>query len=365
MSPYPDISAGNSGATLTPYQIDISGACPVGHTASFILQIQAAGSYSASDTFQINLGQKPVLFVDDDGGGSYQSYFLSALDSTGLSYDVWTYAVQGTPSDSLMALYQAVVWSTGPDYGTISAPKTLTVTDQIRLTTFLNNGGKLFLSSQDLLLDNNPNSFIINYLHVAGHTDDIGEASVSGMDGDTITSGMAFGLNPPFSNYADYIVPGTGAAGIFYVTDKGTSIPREGVSADDYSKEGAINATNYCALRYPDSGSAAYQVVFLAFSFEGIPTSGTVPSNGYTLMRRIMDWFGLGRSTEPFIRGDANGDMRVDAGDIVYLINYLFKNGPAPNPLESGDVECSGTISAGDVVYLLNYLFKNGPVPGC
>ena len=365
-STYPDLPAGNSGATLTPYQIDISSSCPVGHTAFFILQIQAANSYSASDTFQINLGQKPVLFVDDDGGWSYQSYFLSALDSTGLSYDVWTYATQGTPTDSLLSLYQAVVWNTGPDYGTISDPKTLTAIDQTRLTTFLNNGGKLFLSSQDLLLDNNPNTFIINYLHVANHTDDVGDTSVTGVSGDTISNGMAFGLNPPFYNFADYIVPETGATGIFYASGKSSTISRDGVQLDNYSKsEGKTSMVDYAALRYPASGSSTYKVVFLAFAFEGIPTSGTSPNNGYTLMRKIMDWFGLGRSTTPFIRGDANGDLKIDAGDIVYLINYLFRNGPAPSPLEAGDVECSGTINAGDIVYLLNYLFRSGPAPSC
>jgi hypothetical protein len=28
--------------------------------------------------------------------------------------------------------------------------------------------------------------------------------------------------------------------------------------------------------------------------------------------------------------GDANGDEIVDVGDVVHLINYLYKSGPAP-----------------------------------
>jgi len=364
-SSYPDLPAGNSGTNLTLYQIDISGICPVGHTASFVIQIQAAGSYSTADTFQVNIGQKPILFVDDDGGGSYETYFLSALDSTGLSYEIWTYATQGTPSDSMLNLYQAVVWTTGPDYGTISSPKTLTATDQARLITYLDNRGKLFISSQDLLLDNNPTTFITNYLHVSGHTDDMGETSVAGLSGDTITDGMAFGLNPPFYNFSDYIVPGTGAVGIFSATGKGsTAMPREGVQLDVYSLlEGSKDLVNYCAIRYPDTASSTYQVVFMAFAFEGLPSSGTSPNNGYTLMRRIMDWFGLGRTTQPFMRGDVNGDWKIDVGDVVYLINYLFKNDPAPVPLEVGNVNCDGTVDIGDVVYLINYLFKNDSPP--
>ncbi len=67
--------------------------------------------------------------------------------------------------------------------------------------------------------------------------------------------------------------------------------------------------------------------------------------------------------TISLLRGDANGDGLIDVGDVVYLINYLFKNGPAPNPLQAGDVNCDGLDDVGDVVYLINYLFKSGPTP--
>jgi hypothetical protein len=63
------------------------------------------------------------------------------------------------------------------------------------------------------------------------------------------------------------------------------------------------------------------------------------------------------------IRGDANGDWSIDPGDVIYLLNYLFRDGPAPNPLEAGDCNSDGTVGPGDVVYLLNYLFRNGPPP--
>jgi hypothetical protein len=66
-----------------------------------------------------------------------------------------------------------------------------------------------------------------------------------------------------------------------------------------------------------------------------------------------------------FIRGDATGDGVIDVGDIVYLINYLYKFGPAPNPLEAGDATCDDKVDVGDVVYLINYLFKTGPPPSC
>jgi hypothetical protein len=65
-----------------------------------------------------------------------------------------------------------------------------------------------------------------------------------------------------------------------------------------------------------------------------------------------------------YILGDANGDGIVDIGDVVHLINYLYKNGPAPDPILSGDCNCDLVVDLGDVVHLINYLFKNGPPPG-
>ncbi|MGB8656459.1 MAG: M1 family aminopeptidase [Candidatus Zixiibacteriota bacterium] len=64
-----------------------------------------------------------------------------------------------------------------------------------------------------------------------------------------------------------------------------------------------------------------------------------------------------------FIHGDANHDSLVDAGDVVYLVDYLFLSGPAPIPRQAGDVNCDGIVNTSDVIYLINYLFKGGPPP--
>ena len=63
--------------------------------------------------------------------------------------------------------------------------------------------------------------------------------------------------------------------------------------------------------------------------------------------------------------GDANGDGVVNSADVVYLIDYLFKSGPAPEPVRLGDVNCDEIVNSADVVYLINYLFKGGPPPCC
>ncbi len=65
------------------------------------------------------------------------------------------------------------------------------------------------------------------------------------------------------------------------------------------------------------------------------------------------------------VRGNVNGDAVIDVGDVVYLINYLYKNGFPPLPMEAGDANCDGIVNVGDVVYLINYLYKGGVPPSC
>jgi hypothetical protein len=61
--------------------------------------------------------------------------------------------------------------------------------------------------------------------------------------------------------------------------------------------------------------------------------------------------------------GDVNRDGTIDIGDAVFVLNYLFKSGPAPIPLEVADCNCDQIVDLGDAVYLLNYLFRGGPPP--
>jgi hypothetical protein len=69
--------------------------------------------------------------------------------------------------------------------------------------------------------------------------------------------------------------------------------------------------------------------------------------------------------TTPFVCGDANGDEDVNVGDGVYMINYIFKGGPAPSPVEAGDANCDGEANVADAVYVINFVFKGGPGPCC
>ncbi|MFH1701696.1 MAG: CARDB domain-containing protein [Candidatus Zixiibacteriota bacterium] len=68
-----------------------------------------------------------------------------------------------------------------------------------------------------------------------------------------------------------------------------------------------------------------------------------------------------------YICGDANSDAQANIGDAVFIINHVFKGGPAPGSFYAGNANCDDDINAGDAVYMINHVFKFGPAPcaGC
>ncbi len=69
-----------------------------------------------------------------------------------------------------------------------------------------------------------------------------------------------------------------------------------------------------------------------------------------------------------YVCGDVNADFTVSILDIVYLINYIYRDGPSPEcapVIACADVDgdFGSAINLLDIVYLINYLYKDGPAP--
>ena len=66
---------------------------------------------------------------------------------------------------------------------------------------------------------------------------------------------------------------------------------------------------------------------------------------------------------DTYICGNINHRGSIDISDLVWLVNYMFKNGPPPVTYPAGDLDCSGEVDIADLVYLVNFMFKQGPEP--
>ena len=64
-----------------------------------------------------------------------------------------------------------------------------------------------------------------------------------------------------------------------------------------------------------------------------------------------------------FIRGDANGDKKVNIADAVYTLFFLYRQGPEPTCMRAADVDDDGMVDTTDALALFGFLFDNeGPL---
>jgi len=63
------------------------------------------------------------------------------------------------------------------------------------------------------------------------------------------------------------------------------------------------------------------------------------------------------------LRGDVDTDGSITVGDVVWLVDYVYFDGPAPPCEEEGDVNGDGDIIVGDVVWLVDHVFFGGTPP--
>ncbi len=215
----------------------------------------------------------PTILLVDSGRWYYHSqigYFREALDALDYYYDTWTIEEPfGTSSDvpqaDDLAPYDIVIWSAPQDSpGYVEA--------EAAITEYLDGGGKLFLTGQDVGYWDGGGSWFIstyyyeNYLKADYLTDNAGIYNLQGLAGDIFT-----GL--------DLIIQGEGGA------DNQSSPDKITVADADYAST---------VIQYQDDGSGGqrvglclpYRIVYLSFGFEAINSA----SERQTVMERVINW---------------------------------------------------------------------------
>jgi hypothetical protein len=64
-----------------------------------------------------------------------------------------------------------------------------------------------------------------------------------------------------------------------------------------------------------------------------------------------------------YLRGDANGDGRVDLSDALAITNFLFLGGLRPHCCDAADTNGDGKLDVSDPSWLVGFLFRGSPPP--
>ncbi|HOP06680.1 MAG TPA: hypothetical protein PLF13_05235 [candidate division Zixibacteria bacterium] len=70
--------------------------------------------------------------------------------------------------------------------------------------------------------------------------------------------------------------------------------------------------------------------------------------------------------TGGYVCGDINNSgAGPDISDLVYLVTWMFSQGPPPPVMSAGNVNGEGSIDISDLVYLVNFMFQQGSPLTC
>ena len=296
-------SDGNFNSTIENVEatIDTTGLSDGKHII-FVRGQDANGNWGAFSAIFLNVTggspPPPVLLVDDDNGSSYEGYFTAALDALAKDYDIWNVESQGSPSASVLQQYTVVLWFTGDD-----CVATLTSTDQSNLATYLDGGGCLFVTGQDIGRSVGASPFYSDYVHAAYVQDDADLSGLNGVSGDPISDGLNItisgGDGANNQSQPSEIDPITPAVSIFTYNISDTMASREGAELQGVASSGTG------AIRM-DGGT--YKVVYFAFGFEAINSA----ADRQLVMERVLDW------TWPLF-GDFDFNCVVNVVDIMQV----------------------------------------------
>jgi len=230
--------------------------------------------------FHVRTKDMDILVVDDDAGRDYETYAIDAFDAIGSGLDIAALRIQsGDLNANDLNGIQAVIWNVGV------SDNTITEGDIEALSSYLDDGGYLYLNGVDIAYDladpTSPNysentlAFFNDYLHADYVQRNFEERTVNGVPEDEITGDIS-----TMKCFA-----GSGANNLGLSTGKWPDeINPLGPNSDPIFT--FKNTTdNYAAVKAVHSANS--KVVFTTFGFETIGKE----SDRNEFMFNIANWF--------------------------------------------------------------------------
>jgi plastocyanin len=178
-----------------------------------------------------------VLLVDDDDNiPDVRDAYTATLDSLGVTYDIWDIVNDGPVVTPTLTAYHTVIWFTGDDM-----TDTVEADNEMALAGFLDQGGKLFLSSQHYASEvGTVNTFMTSYLYVSAVLDDVGASTLSGVTGNNLSDGLGPYTLSPVADSADRLTPATPGGQSAFVNEADSTVAVNFADGDSCSLFGAF-----------------------------------------------------------------------------------------------------------------------------
>ncbi len=158
-----------------------------GATASLTFQSRGDPTQVETVYFALITEGTDVLIVDGDGGSGYESYYQDAVPDS-YSKGLWDLQLEPVTAEEL-SNFDFCFWLTG------ERVPALTTGEMQALSTYLDGGGKLFISGQDIGRDIGGTTFYSDYLHADFVADSTGILSLDGIDGEPISDGLTIDIS--------------------------------------------------------------------------------------------------------------------------------------------------------------------------
>lgn len=170
----------------------------------FPIRISSHATPSISQTVTITVKTpSPILVVDDERWYNLQNRYTETLESLDIPYDVIETGGSNGPSSATLSNYPLTLWTTGYDW---YLP--LSGNDKTNLDTYLDQGGRLLLSSQDLLDVSGGDEFVRNRLGVEKSRLTITSTEVMALPDNILNiASIPWTLYFPYKNWSDGITP--------------------------------------------------------------------------------------------------------------------------------------------------------------
>ena len=275
-----------------------------------------------------------ILFVDDDGGDSYQTEYLSRLIKYNLRYSSWSIQMSGIPNSDLLKEYNIVIWETG--WGSLNSSR------ESILQSYLDAGGKLFISGQGIVQYDN--SFRNNYLHAKYYSSYCEQTPMKGNDAHPISINLNFEV--PLC--VNLVSVSTDAVPLFYVS--GSTFQSVGLCYEGIYKVVLLNF-NFGYYYYYVPTQTKDEILYRAMKWLGyyrIKISGTVRDTNGNSMDNVK--LKLNGNSLGSVTANNNGYYEFRELQDGYYTIIPEKEGYKFTPREKSLSFLTGEISSQDFV---------------